>query len=227
VPLCLGLLGQPASLARPALHARPTPHIGAAEAPNGPREGGTAHENGDPSSRNTKPLSDVRRHDEFCPRVDAHATGNLTRINPDLTRTAEASCASVVRGTDDLYLLDSRLPELLREVTGVEPDRSQKHAMLQAAGLRSTQRLALGDVGGGVVAFTWPAELVEQAEYLYDGVRAPRLLTATRKGSREVDARPHLAFWRSSPRMEIPPGRPTVRRSRSRASETGTPASTS
>jgi hypothetical protein len=103
-----------------------------------------------------------------------------------------------MRGMDDLYL-DSPMPELLREVTGVEPDRSRKHAMLRAAGVRSTQRLALGEVAGGVVAFTWPAELIDQAEYLYDGARAPRLLTAAREGSWEVDVRPHLAFWRSTP----------------------------
>ena len=37
--------------------------------------------------------------------------------------------------------------------------------MLKAAGVRSTQRLALGEVGGGIVALTWPAELVAQAHY--------------------------------------------------------------
>jgi hypothetical protein len=65
-----------------------------------------------------------------------------------------------VRGTDDLHLIDSPMPELPREVTGVEPDRSGRHAMLKAAGVRSTQRLGLGEVGGGIAALTWPAELV-------------------------------------------------------------------
>ena len=45
--------------------------------------------------------------------------------------------------------------------------------MLRSAGIRSTQRLGLGDASGGVVA-TWPAELVAQARYLYDGKRGPR-----------------------------------------------------
>jgi hypothetical protein len=77
------------------------------------------------------------------------APKTLTQINQDLTRTAEASYVSVVRGTDDLYLLDSPMPELLQEVIRVKRDRSGKHAILNPAGVRSAQRLALGDVGGG------------------------------------------------------------------------------
>lgn len=109
-----------------------------------------------------------------------------------------ASYACAVRGTDDLHLLESPIRELLREVTGVDPDRSGKHAVLRAS-VRSTQRLGMGDVGGGIVVFTWPAELVAQAEYLYTGGRAPRLLEAAAAGGWTVDTRPHLAFWRSSP----------------------------
>lgn len=75
--------------------------------------------------------------------------------------------------------------------------------MLKPAGIISTQRLALGDVGGGVVAFTWPAELKGQAEHLYDGERAPRLLDAAAAGRWEVDTRPHLAFWRSRPEERL------------------------
>ena len=103
-----------------------------------------------------------------------------------------------MRGTADLHLLDTPLPELLREVTGLEPELSGSHVRLDTgADVRSTQRLALGDVGGGVVLLTWPAELVPQAHYLYDGKRAPRLLAAARDGAWDVDARPHLAFWNS------------------------------
>jgi len=108
-----------------------------------------------------------------------------------------------VRGTADLHLLETPLPDLLREVTGLEPNPSGSFAMLKGAGVRSTQRLALGDVGGGVAGFTWPAELVPQAEYLYHGGRAPRLLAAAGDGGWEVDTRPHLAFWNSSPRQRL------------------------
>jgi len=104
-----------------------------------------------------------------------------------------------VRGTDDLHLLDSPVPALLEKVTGLKVDRSGKHAMLAAAGIRSTQRLALGDVGGGIVAFTWPAELVRQAKYLYTSDRALRLLDAAADSNWKVDMRPHLAFWTSRP----------------------------
>ena len=103
-----------------------------------------------------------------------------------------------VRGTAEQRLLDTPLPEMLREVTGLEPERSGSHVLLdEGAGVRSTQRLALGDVGGDVVAFTWPAELVPQARYAYDGERAPRLIAAARDGRWEVDMRPHLAFRNS------------------------------
>jgi hypothetical protein len=46
--------------------------------------------------------------------------------------------------------------------------------LLESVGVRSTQRLALGEVGGGVVAFTWPGELVPQARHLYENKRAPQ-----------------------------------------------------
>jgi hypothetical protein len=103
-----------------------------------------------------------------------------------------------VRGTADEHLLDTPLPDVLRDVTGLEPEPRGVLVMLDAGvGVRSTQRLALGDVGGVVVAFTWPAELRPQAQYLYDGERAPRLLEAADHGGWEVDMRPHLAFRNS------------------------------
>jgi len=45
------------------------------------------------------------------------------------------------------------------------------------------------------VVFNWPAELLEQARYLYDGERGPRLLEAAATGCWDVDVRPHLGFW--------------------------------
>ena len=100
-----------------------------------------------------------------------------------------------MRGFRDSRLLDSPRPELLEAVTGIPPDRSGRHAMLKAAGVRSTQRLGLGNVGGGVVVFTWPAELREQARYVYSGGRGARLLEAAAAGGWDVDTRPHLAYW--------------------------------
>ena len=67
--------------------------------------------------------------------------------------------------------------------------------MLNAAGVLSTQRLGLGDVGGGVAVFNWPAELRDQARYFYSGDRGPRLLEAAADGGWDVDMRPHLAYW--------------------------------
>jgi hypothetical protein len=108
-----------------------------------------------------------------------------------------------MRGTADLQLLETPLPELLFEVTGLAPIGRTDHVLLESVGVRSTQRLALGEVGGGVVAFTWPGELVEQARHLYESKRAPRLLGAGREGGWEVDMRPHLAFRNSHPRQRL------------------------
>jgi hypothetical protein len=104
-----------------------------------------------------------------------------------------------VRGLADLHLLETPDDVLLREVTGVELEPSG-HALLDGGpGVRSTQRLALGNVGGGIVVFTWPGELQPQAKYLYTGDRAQRLLAAAAADDWEVDVRPHLAFWLSTP----------------------------
>ena len=111
---------------------------------------------------------------------------------------AADSYAGGVRGTGDLHLLDTQVPELLREVTGLEPVASGVYVRLdQGAGVRSTQRLALGDVGGGIAALTWPGELKPQATYLYESGRAARLLEAVEHAEWQVDMRPHLAFWNS------------------------------
>ena len=101
-------------------------------------------------------------------------------------------------GPDD-HLLESPDRDLLREVTGVEPDKHGANAVLPAGDKRATQRVALGNVGGGIVVFTWPGELQGQARRLYDGNGAPRLLAAAAADSWEVERRPHLAYWRSRP----------------------------
>jgi hypothetical protein len=107
-----------------------------------------------------------------------------------------------VRGLSDLHLLETPVPDLLHEVSRLEPEPSG-HVLLDGVGVRSTQRLALGDVGGGIAAFTWPAELQPQARYLYRGERAHALIDAADKGGWDVDMRPHLAFWLSSPEERV------------------------
>jgi hypothetical protein len=103
-----------------------------------------------------------------------------------------------VQGPDD-RLLEAGDRELLREVTGVDPDRSGVNAVLPDTEKRATQRVGLGAVGGGIVVLTWPGELVHQARRLYDGSRASRLLAAASEGGWRVEMRPHLAYWRSRP----------------------------
>jgi hypothetical protein len=92
-------------------------------------------------------------------------------------------------------LLESPVPALLEWVTGLKPVPPGVHVMLKSAGVRSTQRLAIGSPGGGIVVCTWPAELQPQAKYLYQAGRARRLLEAAEAGGWEVEARPHLGFW--------------------------------
>lgn len=115
-----------------------------------------------------------------------------------------------MRGPDD-HLLETPDRELLREVTGAEPDKAGVNAVLPDTKKRATQRVGLGAVGGGIVVFTWPGELMGQAKRLYDGSRAPRLLTSAAEGGWRVELRPHLAYWRSRPfeRLYMHP-RPTL-----------------
>jgi hypothetical protein len=76
-------------------------------------------------------------------------------------------------GADDLNLFETPLPDLLLQISGIEPEPPGVHVRLDTQShVRSTQRLALGDVGGSVVVGFWPAELKSQAEYLYAGGRA-------------------------------------------------------
>ena len=109
-----------------------------------------------------------------------------------------------MRGAAELDLLETPVPSLLRQVTGgLKTDPHGSFATLRAAGVRSTQRLAIGDVGGGIVVLTWPAELVEQAEHVYTAERGHRLLEAAAEGGWDVDLRPHLAFWLARPEERL------------------------
>src|SRR5262245_28782357 len=107
------------------------------------------------------------------------------------------------RHDEDDDLLATPRPDIARAVTGLEPERNG-HALLdRGLGIRSTQRFNVYDVDGGVVAFTWPAELKPQALYVYSHDRAARLIRAARRNGWEVAMKPHLAFWLSAARERL------------------------
>ena len=97
-------------------------------------------------------------------------------------------------GATESHLFTTPRPGLLREVSGIEPGAGGLSVFLEEHGVRSTQRLSLADVGGGVVVGLWPAELKPQAQYLYADGRAGALIAAARKRRWSVEANPHLAF---------------------------------
>jgi hypothetical protein len=103
-------------------------------------------------------------------------------------------------GTEDVDLFAEPWPgSLLREVTGIEPEPSGQHVRFDVrTRIRSTQRLALADVGGEIVVGLWPAELKPQAEYLYDAGRAAAMIATASERSWSVTANPHLAFRNSA-----------------------------
>lgn len=102
-------------------------------------------------------------------------------------------------GADDSGFFESPRPQLLREISGIQPEPSGVHVLLYDHGVQSTQRLALGDVGGGIVVALWPAELKSQAEYLYADGRGKAMVAAARKREWDVTPTPHLAFFNSAP----------------------------
>lgn len=107
-------------------------------------------------------------------------------------------------GTDSDHLYEAPRSDLLREISGIEPEPAGIHVRLDRhAGVRSTQRLALADVGGGVVAGLWPAELMPQARYLYSEGRAGALLSSASAFGWSVAASPHLAFFNSSAHQRL------------------------
>ena len=72
-------------------------------------------------------------------------------------------------GADDLDPHETPQPDVLEALSGIQPEPKGVHVLLAEHGVRSTQRLALLDVGGGLAAAFWPAELESQAECLYGG----------------------------------------------------------
>lgn len=107
-------------------------------------------------------------------------------------------------GADDVDFFDSPRPKLLREVSGIDPEPAGVHVLLDKhLGVRSTQRFALADVGGGIEVALWPGELKSQAEYLYDDGRGMAMVAAARSCGWTVVPSPHLAFFNSRPSQRL------------------------
>jgi hypothetical protein len=89
--------------------------------------------------------------------------------------------------------------DLLSDVAGVQPEPRDEWVRLEGRlGFRSTQRLWIGDVPGGVAVATWPAELARQARYLYGGRFGSALVAAALERGWTVKASPHIAYYTAS-----------------------------
>lgn len=99
-------------------------------------------------------------------------------------------------GADDveLELLDPQ-PDLLEEITGIPPEPGPlRHVLLEPYGVRSTQRLVLSSMGGGLILAMWPAELKVQARYLYGSRLATPMINRAFELGWTAAASPHLSF---------------------------------
>jgi hypothetical protein len=111
-------------------------------------------------------------------------------------------------GADGLDLFGDAWPELLADVVRLEPEPGGKWVNIEdqpgrRKGLRSTQRLWISHVAGGVAVATWPAELAGQARYLYRGGLSERLIAAALDLRWEVEASPHIAYRTSPPSRRL------------------------
>lgn len=98
-------------------------------------------------------------------------------------------------GPGDIALYDSPRPGLLRRIGGGEPESQGTHVLLELFGIRSAQRLLVGDVGGSIVVAFWPAELKPQAEFLHREGRGEAMVGAAVDRGWRVWAVPQLAFF--------------------------------
>jgi hypothetical protein len=101
-------------------------------------------------------------------------------------------------GADDVELFQDPERELLRVISGIRPEPRGVHVLLDSHGIRSTQRLSLSGVGGGLVAGLWPGELKIQAEYLYGRRLATPLVARAIERGWSAEGSPHLAFRSSA-----------------------------
>jgi len=94
-------------------------------------------------------------------------------------------------------------PQLVLQVTGIQPEHPGGHASLDEAGFKSTQGLTVADANGGHVVGVWPGELKPNAEFLYSDHRAETLITTAIKNGWEVWANPHIAFHNAPPHQRL------------------------
>jgi hypothetical protein len=107
-------------------------------------------------------------------------------------------------GPDDLGLFDSPQPDLLRAITGLEPEEREDHVRLDKhTGIRSAQRVALSAIGNGIIVGFWPAELKPQAEFVYVEGRAQAMLETAEARGWETYPSPQLAFYTSPPAQRL------------------------
>lgn len=119
------------------------------------------------------------------------------------TQAPEERAVTARLGPDDLGA-SSFHPNLLRQITGVEPEPLGDHVRLdKKTTIKSVQRLALGDIGGEAIVAFWPAELKPQAEYLYRDGRAHAMIAAARECGWKVSPSPHLAYHTSPPERRL------------------------
>jgi hypothetical protein len=106
-------------------------------------------------------------------------------------------------GPPDQDLLDAvPQPELLHRVTGLDPVPHGRHVVTDGV-LASVERISLVAARDGIVVSFWPAELKNQASYLYDHGRASAMIDAGRAAGWSVEGRPQLAFRNSAPRRRL------------------------
>jgi hypothetical protein len=104
-------------------------------------------------------------------------------------------------GSDDLEIDSDPRLDLLIEVAGIDPEPGREWARLEGPplGFRSTQRLRVSDCPEGLAVTTWPAELADQARYLYGGRLGTPLAAAAFDLGWTVEATPHIAYHRAAP----------------------------
>jgi hypothetical protein len=106
-------------------------------------------------------------------------------------------------GPDDISIYESPRPTNLREITALDPVEAGTHVRLDSYGVRSTQRLAVGDIGGSIVLALWPAELKEQALYVYGRRLGRPMIRAAQTKGWSAEPAPQLAFRNSRPSLRL------------------------
>jgi hypothetical protein len=99
-----------------------------------------------------------------------------------------------------------RLRSLLREATGLQPERiGLAHVRLDTSlGVISMQRAALDFDGQELILHMWPGELKRQAEHLYSAGHAERLAELQEQsGHWHVEPQPQLGFRNAPARTRV------------------------